>query len=200
MSRSQDGPTTGANARAQDKRVARTRRAIREALLNLMAQRGGADITPKDVADAALINKKTFMAHYASVGAVIQEMEDEAVSSVSEVLDEAAAATDEEGLARAIERLGSMVTDGASSLGRLLRTGAREDVVARIQLAVRDRLRRVVGTAEDDLACDFLAGGITSAFRRWVGEKDRPSAQELSRRVRRLVRSVAPERCDASQS
>lgn len=200
MSRSQDGPTTGANARAQDKRVARTRRAIREALLNLMAQRGGADITPKDVADAALINKKTFMAHYASVGAVIQEMEDEAVSSVSEVLDEAAAATDEEGLARAIERLGSMVTDGASSLGRLLRTGAREDVVARIQLAVRDRLRRVVGVAEDDLACDFLAGGITSAFRRWVGEKDRPSAQELSRRVRRLVRSVAPERCDASQS
>lgn len=200
MSRSQDGPTTGANARAQDKRVARTRRAIREALLNLMAQRGSADITPKDVADAALINKKTFMAHYASVGAVIQEMEDEAVSSVSEVLDEAAAATDEEGLARAIERLGSMVTDGASNLGRLLRTGAREDVVARIQLAVRDRLRRVVGAAEDDLACDFLAGGITSAFRRWVSEKDRPSAQELSRRVRRLVRSVAPERCDASQS
>ena len=164
MSRSQDGPTTGANARAQDKRVARTRRAIREALLNLMAQRGGADITPKDVADAALINKKTFMAHYASV------------------------------------RLGSMVTDGASSLGRLLRTGAREDVVARIQLAVRDRLRRVVGAAEDDLACDFLAGGITSAFRRWVGEKDRPSAQELSRRVRRLVRSVAPERRDVPQS
>lgn len=200
MSRSQDGPTTGANARSQDKRVARTRRAIREALLNLMAQRGGADITPKDVADAALINKKTFMAHYASVGAVIQEMEDEAVSSVSEVLDEAAAATDEEGLARAIERLGSMVTDGASSLGRLLRTGAREDVVARIQLAVRDRLRRVVGAAEDDLACDFLAGGITSAFRRWVGEKDHPSAQELSRRVRRLVRSVAPERRDAPQS
>ncbi|MGO5211440.1 TetR/AcrR family transcriptional regulator [Parafannyhessea sp. LCP21S3_E6] len=180
--------------------MARTRRAIREALLNLMAQRGGADITPKDVADAALINKKTFMAHYASVGAVIQEMEDEAVSSVSEVLDEAAAATDEEGLARAIERLGSMVTDGASSLGRLLRTGAREDVVARIQLAVRDRLRRVVGAAEDDLACDFLAGGITSAFRRWVGEKDRPSAQELSRRVRRLVRSVAPVRRDAPQS
>ena len=200
MSRSQNGPTTGANARSQDKRVVRTRRAIREALLNLMAQRGGADITPKDVADAALINKKTFMAHYASVGAVIQEMEDEAVSSVSEVLDEAAAATDEEGLARAIERLGSMVTDGASSLGRLLRTGAREDVVARIQLAVRDRLRRVVGAAEDDLACDFLAGGITSAFRRWVGEKDRPSAQELSRRVRRLVRSVAPERRDAPQS
>lgn len=200
MSRSQNGPTTGANARSQDKRVVRTRRAIREALLNLMAQRGGADITPKDVADAALINKKTFMAHYASVGAVIQEMEDEAVSSVSEVLDEAAAATDEEGLARAIERLGSMVTDGASSLGRLLRTGAREDVAARIQLAVRDRLRRVVGAAEDDLACDFLAGGITSAFRRWVGEKDRPSAQELSRRVRRLVRSVAPERRDAPQS
>ena len=200
MSRSQDGPTTGANARSQDKRVARTRRAIREALLNLMVQRGGADITPKDVADAALINKKTFMAHYASVSAVIQEMEDEAVSSVSEVLDEAAAATDEEGLARAIERLGSMVTDGASSLGRLLRTGAREDVVARIQLAVRDRLHRVVGAAEDDLACDFLAGGITSAFRRWVGEKDRPSAQELSRRVRRLVRSVAPERRDTPQS
>ena len=55
-------------------------------------------------------------------------------------------------------------------------------------------------SVEDDLACDFLAGGITSAFRRWVGEKDRPSAQELSRRVRRLVRSVAPERRDAPQS
>ena len=183
MSRPQDGSAKGVGTKAQDKRVARTRRAIREALLALMAQRGGADITPKDVADAALINKKTFMAHYASVGAVIQEME-----------DEAAAATDEEGLARAIERLGAMVTDGASSLGRLLRTGAREDVVARIQLGVRDRLGRIVGAAEDDLACDFLAGGITSAFRRWVGEKNRPSARELSRRVRQLVRSVAAER------
>lgn len=102
MSRPQDDSAKGVDTKAQDKRVARTRRAIREALLGLMTQRGGADITPKDVADAALINKKTFMAHYASVGAVIQEMEDEAVSSVSEVLDEAAAATDEEGLARAI--------------------------------------------------------------------------------------------------
>ena len=54
----------GKERRSEDRRVIKTRRAIRTALLELLSSDDAGDITARDVAERALISKKTFLAHY----------------------------------------------------------------------------------------------------------------------------------------
>lgn len=48
----------------QDRRVRKTREAIKEAFLDLIAARGFDALTVQDVSDAADINRSTFYAHF----------------------------------------------------------------------------------------------------------------------------------------
>jgi AcrR family transcriptional regulator len=70
-----------------DLRVKRSQAAIRAAVVSLLSEKPTQDITAKDVAERALINKKTFYAHYPSVRAVLQEIENDAVSEVSGIVE-----------------------------------------------------------------------------------------------------------------
>jgi len=55
-------PVTG---RARDRRVARTHRALREALIGLMLERGWEGFTIQDVCDRADVGRSTFYLHFA---------------------------------------------------------------------------------------------------------------------------------------
>ncbi|MCI6845393.1 MAG: TetR/AcrR family transcriptional regulator, partial [Coriobacteriaceae bacterium] len=70
-----------------DLRVRRSQAAIRAAVVSLLSEMPTQDIAAKDVADRALINKKTFYAHYPSVKAVLQEIENDAVVEVSGIVE-----------------------------------------------------------------------------------------------------------------
>ena len=179
--------------RSMDMRVVKTRRAIHEALIGLLAEDDGRDITPREVADAALISKKTFLAHYGSVSEVIDEMEDEAAEGVEQVLESEGAITTEEELAHMIELIASMAQDKATTLGALLGTRVREDVVARLQALLRERIACTLereGRDGSGLLPDFLAGGLISAFRKWLREGAGITPQDLSHKAATLARAI----------
>ncbi len=67
----------------QDKRVKKTKRAVRDAVISLLRDKPIGQITVKELSDAAHINRKTFYAHYAKVEDVIAELEDELTENVA---------------------------------------------------------------------------------------------------------------------
>lgn len=69
-----------------DLRVIRTKKAIRQAFAELMSEKPLEAITVSDVASQALINRKTFYAHYSGVHEIIAEIEDEIVTALSQPL------------------------------------------------------------------------------------------------------------------
>lgn len=156
-----------------DLRIRKTRRAIRDAVTSLLATREATEITPKEVADAALVSKKTFLAHYAGVGAVVREMEDEALAEVDAVLDEAQA-TSAEGVAAVCDRLAALAHDGSSAFGRLVGSTAREGLFDRVRASLSTRLTTLAhlpaaASAKASLVADFVAGGAVFTFERWLG-------------------------------
>ena len=58
-----------------DRRVLKTKRAIRNALAQLLVEKELDEITVKDVADTADINRKTFYNYYTGIHQVIDEIE-----------------------------------------------------------------------------------------------------------------------------
>lgn len=176
-----------------DRRVVKTRRAIRQALIELLSKDGGEDITAREVAERALISKKTFCAHYVGVWAAIDEMEEEAVAGVEEIIGAEGSVQSVADLAETLERIAQMAQDKATMLGALLQTRVRGDVVARLESMLRDRIAAAIaakGQDSTDLLADFLAGGVVSAFRQWIESGRRQTPQELSRKIAELLGMV----------
>ena len=72
----------------EDKRVIKTKREIRSALLKILEEKPLSQITVKEIADAACINRKTFYSHYASPDDILSELEDEIVGSIAYFLED----------------------------------------------------------------------------------------------------------------
>lgn len=67
----------------EDKRVIKTKREIRTALLKILETKPLSQITVKEIAEAACINRKTFYTHYTAPEDILAELEDELVQSIA---------------------------------------------------------------------------------------------------------------------
>ena len=71
-----------------DLRVQRTRMNIRDAFIELRSRKPIEKITVKELAERAEINKTTFYAHYETIYDLLGTLEQEAIDTVLENLDE----------------------------------------------------------------------------------------------------------------
>lgn len=71
-----------------DRRVLKTKRAIRNALAQLLVEKELDEITVKDVADTADINRKTFYNYYTGIHQVIDEIESGIVFTFDQAIRE----------------------------------------------------------------------------------------------------------------
>lgn len=69
-----------------DLRVVKTRRTIKNALIELIAEKELSDITISELSARAQINRKTFYRHYRTVPDVVTELENEILDRFSEIL------------------------------------------------------------------------------------------------------------------
>lgn len=65
-----------------DLRVVRSKKMIKEAFLELIAEKGYKNVTIKDIADRAMVNRKTFYNRYESIDALLQEILNETASMI----------------------------------------------------------------------------------------------------------------------
>lgn len=73
-------------AEKEDLRVIKTRRIIKDALIELMAHKEVSAITITELSEKAMINRKTFYRHYRAVSDVVTELENEILSDFAEAL------------------------------------------------------------------------------------------------------------------
>ena len=180
-----------------DLRVKRSQAAIRSAVVSLISEKPTQDITAKDVAERALINKKTFYAHYPSVRAVLQEIENDAVSEVSGIVESGDVSTPS-GLSKVLAQLKALSTNDGSAFGALVRTPARTLLSERLRRELSGRLgglssvsSQLSASLSSGVSCavDFAAGGIVSLLASWLFGERVMSEDELSQAVIQSVRS-----------
>ncbi|MCR4896008.1 MAG: TetR/AcrR family transcriptional regulator [Lachnospiraceae bacterium] len=75
--------------KTEDKRVIRTKQAIRDAFWTLLEERNFEKISVSDLADRAGINRKTFYAYYDSLDALVEEVEDDLTKNYEPIFRDA---------------------------------------------------------------------------------------------------------------
>lgn len=178
-----------------DLRVKRSKAAIRNAVVSLLRERPDQDISAKDVADRALINKKTFYAHYPSVHAVVDELEQDALDEIAMAMNVGDVRT-ASGLFKVLGEMKRLASDGTSTFGSLVRTPVHSDLTERMRRDLVERINKLSNasgqlsaavSSKVSCAVDFAAGGILSLADGWISGERTLSQEELSQTVHSAV-------------
>lgn len=171
--------------KSTDRRVVRTRRALRDALVSLILERGYDEITVQDVIDRAEVGRSTFYAHFA-------DKEDLLVSGFDELRDalrtRKAAHPEPLGFAFAL-------VEHARENRRLFRaivgrktghTVQRRFRLLTIELVREDLESLAPPSPERDAAVQFLAGGFVELLTWWIDSRVPLDAVDVTAHFRRL--------------
>ena len=71
----------------EDRRARRSRKLLKESLLELMKSKTFSDISVRDVTDAADMNRGTFYLHYSGTAELLQSLEEDLLSELQSLVE-----------------------------------------------------------------------------------------------------------------
>ena len=162
--------------RSTDRRVVRTRKAIRDAFFKLMEEQDYHKITIASIAREADIDRKTFYLHYGSVSDLVDEViRDEAQNIVDSCRDALRSGRgqrlDVDGLFQSISKA---LAPDVSRSRQVLQHVSLQDMLDRLEASLVDVLMEdnVLGLSREDpylqYAVSFFCAGLVAVYRRWL--------------------------------
>jgi AcrR family transcriptional regulator len=174
-----------------DRRVLRTQRALREALIRLVLERGWDDVSVQEVCERADVGRSTFYVHFADK----EELLLHGFGDLRKALREHLAPDGDEPLG-----FTTALIEHAREYEPLFKVlvGRRTAVV--VQRAFMDVVRDLVAedlgltdgavTPERELAVSFVAGAFWEVLRAWLDRRSRLSPAEVGALFKRMAMPV----------
>lgn len=180
-------------AEKEDLRVIKTKRIIRTALIDLMAEKEISVITITELSERAMINRKTFYRHYTSVSEVVKELENEILSEFADALNSAnRSCLDVSGVIADISALILRRKEYFSKMMKLnpdLFTKGR--IKAMLRRAVEVSVRSYGKTTDrETLAAvsQYTVSGVLALYSEWFDNGCRSSLDDLTKIACQMVR------------
>lgn len=175
-----------ANTKREDLRVKKTKKLIRNAVASLLKEKDVSDITVKEVAETADINRKTFYNYYSNVGQVVGEIENEVVDTLDAVMQDSDLETVLQNPTYVFENLISVLNRDPELYGNFLQMNGNVSLVSKMADEIKKRARNIYAgqttlTGERlDVILEYMFNGMFSAFRRWFNSDQSLSLEQVS--------------------
>ena len=170
-----------------DRRVLKTKKAIRHALAQLLSEKELEDITVKDVAEAADINRKTFYNYYSGVHQVIDEIEDEIIAACDWAIQDLDIQRDIQNPYGIFKKLNTILNsdlDFFSYLFKMWNNGALAyKLVTLLKAKTREAFLTQIPYDEKkaDIIIDYMITGLTAVYQTWFNSDRSQSLEEISK-------------------
>ena len=169
-----------------DRRVAYTKRFLREALLELLREKPIGRITPTELCRRADVNRNTFYAHYSCPEELLRSIENELHDEIVQTLSEDAEGNRLASICRAIKQNADLCTVILSEHGD-------KDFLIRLIEMARDgaladwKRRGVSGEQERELLFSFSTHGTVAVINDWITGGMKLSPEELADFIERAT-------------
>ena len=178
--------------RKPDRRVIRTKRAIRNAFISLLAEKDLNEISVKDIADAADVDRKTVYNYYGGVYEIRNEVENELIDMLEQGVKELDVKSNIDNPLRLFEIMTDVMNSNIELYGQLFKIDANSYIIRKINKVLRDRVRDALKSAELDncdceMCADFITSGMLSVYQRWFNTGRKQPLEELSKEAGLLV-------------
>ena len=178
----------------QDKRMRRTRKAIKEAYIDLVVEKGPNSISVTELAERADINRKTFYAHYQTTADVLDDIENETVHYISSIFNEIDFDKMGYNPYPLFERLNHLLSAERDLFTFLEKTRTVGHIAQKMDEIIRARLMEAMqkkehlSDVETQIILDFQAAGIFAVYLRWHNSDRSTSLKEVAEVISRILR------------
>lgn len=157
-----------------DRRVIKTKRAIRNAFAHLVATKDLNDISITDIADLAQINRKTFYRYYTGIYQVVEEIENEMVEAYEALLK----AQPFQNLLRhpdaLLANLSSVMNQDVDFYTNLIMAKGNDSLDKKLIELLKEKTvelcaeKSVLNREYVEMAADFAFSGMFKVYRGWL--------------------------------
>lgn len=164
-----------------DRRVQKTKAAIREAFLSLLKKKRAEEITVTELAKEANIERKTFYLHYNNIGDIIDEIETTVVEMIAEGTK--GLSVDSREFFAALTGIMSENFDYFSLImqdPKYISYQSRSQDILRAALMENYKKTTKLDPAHLELYADFYAAGLSSIYIHWLQYGQKLSLDDLT--------------------
>lgn len=179
----------------EDRRIRKSKRAIRQALVKMLSQKNLEDITITEISKEADVNRKTFYNYYETTYQVIEEIENDIVRSFEEVLSNINIKEDLKQPIKIFETLTSIIQNDFEFYSDLIKSQKVGGIIliSKISDVFKQRVRAVlpVEMFEDDftmeLSINFIIAGMLEVYKVWLQDSKGISLEKLSKGMSTII-------------
>ena len=174
-----------------DRRVIKTKKAIRGALMEIVEDKDLNKITMKEIAERADVDRKTVYNYYASAQDILDEIEDEAVAELEELTRDLQ--YDPENPLAVFEVITALLVSKLEVYTHLMRMELNSRLILKMISYLRDKVRETISRSKDikpekvELVTEYVTAGLFSAYRYWFNAEEKCSLKEFSEDVAALI-------------
>lgn len=183
-----------------DTRIVRSRRALKAALLALLADKPFSRIKTNEIAKLASINRVTFYDHYATKEELLNELIDDVLSEYAGIIEslpgQAAVHTAPELLYGTIRSSVRHVKKHAGFYRIMLLTNGVPELSNRLHDQMSASLRKAFDRAgqnqqniDFELFIDWVIGGAIGIYKYWLQQELRQPEEEIARQMLLIARA-----------
>lgn len=188
---------TEAPAKKTDRRILRTRRMMRNALLSLMEEKDFSQISAKDVTDRADLNRGTFYLHYSSTEDLLKHICYELLNEMEQTIDDFEPQNPRESLKSIVAHIVSFIQQDPILFRSLLDNLHNEAMVQGIAHMLQEKGLQIHGQKPLKAASRkmvyssyFITYGIVAVIRQWFHRDCDLSAEELQEYIYQFVSPI----------
>lgn len=184
-------------APAKNRNAQRSIRLLKQAFMELLAEKPYEKISVSDVTRRADLNRGTFYAHFDNMDDLLRFVMNELMHTISVIIDRTFDGTFLDNPMPVLEQIGDFLMDNAELARKLVSSTSVEPFINTLERAFRDKARRRlaqmpnVDLAYSQLMADYLASGILGAYRAWLsGEYGAATIGQVNEYLCRLVKAT----------
>ena len=157
-----------------DRRSIKTKKAIRNAFAQLLSRKPLDEITVKDIAATADINRKTFYNYYSGVYQIIDEIENQMISSLDLLVSDVDFKEAMQNPRILFEKMTTVLYDDLDFYGHLLKIDRNVSLVSKITGLLKEKVKSAfssqieVDSGKLDVMVDYAISGMIGVYQSWV--------------------------------
>jgi AcrR family transcriptional regulator len=184
----------------KDRRIGKTQASIRNALITLIIEKEISQITVKELAERANINRKTFYMHYSSIEDILDKIENEIIEKLLFVLEKYDFFDSQFDVYALFRSLNDVINDDFELYQRLVFANSYTFLIIKVKKVLKDTILEKyndkLNMSKDlyNLYAEYIASGVMSLYIEWFKTNSKLSLEDLAKVVGNIsfngVRSI----------
>lgn len=178
---------------AEDRRVRKSKRAIKQAFIQLLKENNLDRITIQQISDLADVNRGTFYLNYEDKYALLDEMENEQIEEIKgfvdiRKMDLSTKTSDrfiEDFANKVIKNVITHIEHNIEFYQVILNLERKSQIEEQLAEIVRSNIKHLIGDKDDifgipeNYYLSYVVGSMMSMIKYWVSDENRVSVEEL---------------------